>query len=288
MANSLMGELQRAVRAVTGTKGSYEGDWHAYFDMQGIPAGQFNGRMLTYGKMLRGYISTFDAAHNYLLLNGPSKAISAYGYNIVSNGDYFSTPSATANQITGDITLVVEAALDDWAPSAVNVLVAKDSVSAGGRSYALNIQTSGAPRFNYSLDGNTIVSITADAVPAFTNGIRNHIAVERTAATGKVRFYTSPDHITWTQLGTEQTGTSGNIFAGNAVVQFGNLSSLAYDLKGKIYDSEAYAGLYISGTGAVMRYDFDPEDWVSGSTFTGSETGEVWTLNGNVLIFKAS
>jgi hypothetical protein len=161
-------------------------------------------------------------------------------------------------------------------------------VSAGGRSYALNIQTSGAPRFNYSLDGSTIISITADAIPAFTDGIRNHIAVERTAATGKVRFYTSPDHNTWTQLGTEQTGTSGNIFAGNAVVQFGNLSSLAYDLKGKIYDSEAYAGLYISGTGAVMRYDFDPEDWVSGSTFTSGETGEVWTLNGNVLIYKAT
>ena len=34
------------MRAETGTTGSYEGDWHALFDLAGIPAGHFNERML--------------------------------------------------------------------------------------------------------------------------------------------------------------------------------------------------------------------------------------------------
>jgi hypothetical protein len=45
--------------------------------------------------------------------------------------------------------------------------------------------------------------------------------------------------------------------------------------------------LYITDSGnAVMKYDFDPGDWTSGTTFTSRETGEVWTLNGNVAIYK--
>lgn len=210
----------------------------------------------------------------------------AYGYNMVSSGDYFSTPDSAANSITGDITLVIEAALTDWTPAAVNTFVSKDGV-ATNRSYSFTVQTNGTLRFNYSLLGLTIVSITSSVAPSFVDGKKYHVAVERESATGKVRFYTSNDHTTWTQLGTEQTGVAGNIYNGTAPVEFGNLASASYALVGKIYDSEAYAGLYVtSPSTAVMKYDFDPADWVSGSSFTSSETGEVWTLNGNALIYK--
>lgn len=287
MAQTLMGALQAALRTITGSAGTYEGDWHSYLDTQGIPAGQFNGRLLQYAKLINPTISTFDAAHERFLTRGPSYAISAYGYNFAASGDYFSTPSAVANQVTGDLTLVVESALTAWTPAATEVLIAKDSVSAGGRSYSLSIQTSGFPRLNVSLDGSTIVSATANAKPPFTDGKRGHLGVERVAATGVVTFYYSYDMITWVQLGTPQSTTAGNIFAGNAVVQFGNLASLSYALNGKIYDSEIYAGLAISGTG-VLKVDFDPSDWTSGTTWTSSDTGEVWTINGNALVFKAA
>jgi hypothetical protein len=210
----------------------------------------------------------------------------AYAYGMTTSGDYISTPDSAATSITGDITLVVEAALTDWTPAAVNVLVSKDGVTLN-RSYSLTVQTNGTIRFNYSLLGLTIISITSSVAPSFTDGKKYHVAVEREASTGKVRFYTSLDGKTFTQLGTEQTGTAGNIYDGTAQVEFGNLSALSYALVGKIYDSEAYAGLYVtSPSSAVMKYDFDPADWVSGSTFTSKETGEVWTLNGNAVIYK--
>jgi hypothetical protein len=151
----------------------------------------------------------------------------------------------------------------------------------------MTVQTNGTIRFNYSLNGTSIVSITSSVAPSFVDGKKYHVAVERESATGKVRFYTSKDHVTWTQLGTEQTGTAGAIANTTAQLEFGNLSTFSYALVGSIYDSEGYAGLAISSpSSAVMKFDFDPVDWVSGTTFTSRETGEVWTLNGNALIYK--
>ena len=42
--------LQTALRASTGTALTYEGDWHAYWDSQGISSGRFNERMLEWIK----------------------------------------------------------------------------------------------------------------------------------------------------------------------------------------------------------------------------------------------
>ena len=68
-------------------------------------------------------------------------------------------------------------------------------------------------------------------------------------------------------------------------MQFGNLSGLSFALDGKIYDSHVYSGLKFTGTSAMVM-DFDPSNWTSGTTFTGLETGEVWTLNGNAKIYQ--
>jgi len=211
---------------------------------------------------------------------------SKFAYNCVASGDYFSTPSSAANQITGDISLLVQVALDDWTPATVQTLVAKDGVSAGTRSWALNIQTSGAPRFNYSLDGTSIISVTASASTGFTDGTTHFVGVQREAATGIIRFYTSEDGTTFTLLGTQQTGTAGSLYnATSTQVQFGSLASSGFDLFGKIYDSHVYTGLKFTGS-STMVMDFDPSNWTIGSTFTGLETGEVWTLNGNAKIYQ--
>ena len=206
-----------------------------------------------------------------------------YGYNFATSGDYFSTPDSVANSITGDISFVVDCALDDWTPAAVNTLLSKDGISATTRSYAFNIQpTTGYPSLNFSTDGTTIISVTANAAPTVADGGRIHVGVQREASTGQVKFYTSPDHVTWTQLGTTQTGATGAIFDSTTQVHFGNLTSTSLSLAGKIYDVEIYSGLYFTGS-ATLKVDFDPADWTTGSTWTAVDTGEVWTINGNAL-----
>lgn len=225
---------------------------------------------------------TQTTAANQPLVLPYSSTDGNYFFSSGVTGNYASTPNAAANRITGDITLIVEASMLSWTPSAVETLVAKDNTAAGGRSYALNIQTNGRPRFNFSLDGTAIISVDCTAATGFSAWQKRHIAVERTASTGDVRFYTSVDGVTFTQLGTTVSSTSGSIFAGNAEVQFGALSTSSLNLVGNIYDSEIYSGLQISGSGAVLNVDFDPQDYnpsVSQTTFTSVDTGEVWTIN---------
>ena len=207
-----------------------------------------------------------------------------YGYNFAASGDYFSTPDSVANSITGDISFVVDCALDDWTPATTNTLLSKDGVSATTRSYAFNIQpTTGYPRLNFSTDGTTIISVTADAAPTVADGGRIIVGVQREASTGQVKFYTTTDRVTWTQLGTTQTGATGAIYDSTTQVHFGSLTSTSLSLAGKIYDSEIYSGLYFTGS-ATLKVDFDPADWTTGYTWTSTDTGEVWTINGNALL----
>jgi hypothetical protein len=214
------------------------------------------------------------------------KELSSYGYSMTSAGDFFSTPDSTANSITGNISFIVDASLTDWTPTVGNCLVAKDGVSSN-RSYQFAVRTDGKLQLAFSLNGTTIVTAVSTVAPSFINGNRYHVAVERESATGKVRFYTGTSRLNLTLLGTEVTATSGAIFDSNAAVQFGNLSTLAFELTGNVYDSEIYSGLAVTANAsAILKVDFDPTDWTTGSTWTSKETGEVWTLNGNTKVFR--
>lgn len=209
-----------------------------------------------------------------------------FAYNCLATGDNFSTPDAPANRITGNITLAAWVAPTSWTPATVQTVVSKDSVSAGGRSYALNIQpTTGTLRLNVSLDGSTILQYTSTVGTGFAAGTKHAIGVERESATGLVRFYVSEDKLTWTQLGATVAGTAGAIFAGNAPVQFGSLASTGLLFDGRMYDSEIFNGLAITD-GGVVSVDFDPSNWTTGTTWTAIDSGEVWTINGNARVYQ--
>lgn len=63
---------QASVRAVTGTTSTYEGDWHALFDANAIPAGSFNGRLLQYinAKLAASYTNLPSAMAAFAVANG--------------------------------------------------------------------------------------------------------------------------------------------------------------------------------------------------------------------------
>lgn len=69
---SLQGLRQQSVRDVTGTAYDYNGDWHALFDLHSIPAGDFNGRLLTWlgGKLGATQTNLNDAMNAYAVAQG--------------------------------------------------------------------------------------------------------------------------------------------------------------------------------------------------------------------------
>lgn len=68
---SNQGDRQAAVRAITGTALSYEGDWHALFDLASIPVGDFDGRLLAWINQGLGT--------SYTEINGAKAALATAG-----------------------------------------------------------------------------------------------------------------------------------------------------------------------------------------------------------------
>ena len=65
---------QASVRAVTGTASTYEGDFHALFDLASIPAGDFNGRFLQWINLnlSSSHTNLPDAVNALAVSNGAS------------------------------------------------------------------------------------------------------------------------------------------------------------------------------------------------------------------------
>lgn len=197
-----------------------------------------------------------------------------------SSGNTITTPDAASLDITGDIDIAVKVAADDWTPAADSYLIAKYTVTGNQRSYALILATTGALTFQFSADGTTPVNKSSTAnLSALANGsvkwVRATVDVDNGASGYDVRFYTSDDGSTWTQLGTTvTTATATSIFAGTAVLEIGSRNNGTSDFfAGKFFEGWVKSG--IGGT-AVAR----PIATVTG---VSDATPLTWTVNGTAI-----
>lgn len=180
------------------------------------------------------------------------------------------TPDAAALDITGDLDVRVYLAADSWSPSGNSTLASKINGGNGQRSWHFWIQgASFLPRLFWSPDGtdaNTI-SQTASAVVPFSAGqagwLRATLDVDNGAGQYEVKFWTSTDGSTWTQLGVTRTGTTGptSIFNSTSQVYIGE------SLPGKYYRAQIWNG--IEGSGGTLAFD---ADFTTGITSGGQTT----------------
>jgi hypothetical protein len=65
-------DKQESIRTITGTTGTYEGDWHALFDAAVIDAGTFEGRLLAWinAKLAASYTELNSAMAALAIDNG--------------------------------------------------------------------------------------------------------------------------------------------------------------------------------------------------------------------------
>jgi hypothetical protein len=191
------------------------------------------------------------------------------------SGSGFDTPSAAANQITGDIDIRVQASLVSWTPSVITAFCSRLLTGAStADSYEFWISTSGVLQL-LTVSGTTSTNVASSAAVGFTAGTTNWVRVTWQQSTGYVNFYTSSDGVTWTQNGTaNRAGTTSATNAGSRLLRLGARIDNNFPLNGTIYRGQIYNG--INGTLAV---DFNPTLYTGGATFTAA-TGEVWTITG--------
>jgi hypothetical protein len=215
-----------------------------------------------------GDVVQTTAASQPLLLAHNGASSDNYWWGSGVEGNYLSTPNAAANQITGDID--IRAQTNRSTNPAVSNLVSKWDATGG---YYLGFNN-GSLVFVCN-PGIFAQSSTTDPT---ADGTIHWVRATRTATTGDVNFYTSTDGITYTQLGTTQTSTAGNMNASNDVVRIGARDNLGANgaFQGKIY--RATIANSIGGTPVV---DFNPATYNASTSQTQwtSTTGEVWTIN---------
>jgi hypothetical protein len=200
-------------------------------------------------------------------------------------GSYFSTPDSVADSITGDIDIRAYVAAN-WGNlnSGVGAIVAKQT-DATHRSYWLalsngNIQVMDSP------DGSTQdFANGTPTLPAYGyRWVRGTIDIDDGSGHQVATLYTSTDYNpanlssgTWTSLGsTNISANIASIFDGTQVLEVGaTFVGTANILGGAVRRLQL-----LSGIGGTLKVDFNPTDWTSGSTWTSSATGEVWTVHG--------
>jgi hypothetical protein len=193
--------------------------------------------------------------------------------------NFLSVPDEAALDITGDIDIRAQVALDDWTPSATQLILSKLNNTGDQRSYTVNIRTTGVVRLSWSTDGAGTVNADSTVAPTVADGaalwVRATLDVDNGASGYDVKFFTSSDGVTWTQLGTTVTGVGvTSIFASTTAVRLGQDFGSTV-MAGKFYRAQVLNG--IDGT-TVLDIDCDAITSGSATTFTAL-TGQTVTIN---------
>lgn len=202
-------------------------------------------------------------------------------------GGYASTADKAALDITGDIDLRGVVNFPNYATGAVQTIGAKWDATADQRSYGLRILNTGAIQLLASVNGTGTISpnstVTLGSV-GVEGGQTVAVRATRVAATGATTFYYSVgvtvNPPVWTQLGTTVAATSGNLFAGTAVLEIGSITNgTTSRAVGTVLSFQVRNG--INGT-AVANPSFVSQP--TGTLSFADTTGNTWNVNGDASI----
>ncbi|HEY5443803.1 MAG TPA: hypothetical protein VIJ87_04885 [Pyrinomonadaceae bacterium] len=230
---------------------------------------------------------------NYQDLGGSGAYLSLPG----SAGNYLSAPHNAAYNPAGDFTVIAYVLSPDWTPSTEQTIASK-YVSAANGAWRMLIDNSplGMASLAISIAGvadQASGTVTTESITGVAANEGVWLKMEFETSTGLVDMfyskdppYKEPETITWTTLQLNRAATAGVLGAGNtANLEIGSFNGGANSpFNGRIYRVAGYTSL-TEATGNKI-FDMDPKDWVSGSSWVSSRTGETWTLNGTASVVK--
>lgn len=219
-----------------------------------------------------------------------SEAGRVYAAFTGTHHDRVTTPDNAALDITGDIDVRVDLAMDPWFVEGVPGvgLAAKYVVSGNQVSWGFYVTAGGGLAFRWSPTGaeGAVIDVASLIDAPLLNGkrigLRATLDVNNGAGGNTVTFYTAPTIAgPWAQLGDAvvNVGTT-SIFSGTAAVEVGNIDVLSVaESPGKVYAAEIRSG--IGGT-VVANPDFTAQ--TAGATSFVDAAGRTWTVQTAVTL----
>lgn len=192
----------------------------------------------------------FDPAYD----DGPFRNPPPY-LNVPGTGaDFASLADSPAVDITGDIDIRADVAMNDWTPSGNPSVIAKWG-SGATHSWTFRVLSTGRLQLIWTSDGITNRDAISTVATGFADGTRMWIRVTLDVDDGNgnwvATFYTSLDGRTWSQLGSPVVNAgAATIFASTANIEVSGLTSGAANvMAGKVYQVIVCDG--IDGTRVV-------------------------------------
>jgi hypothetical protein len=216
-------------------------------------------------------------ADSYAQLTGASGAyVSSSGAGVVS-----------AINTAGGFTIIAQLEMDLWHPFGDQVIASKSNATAAQSAFRFIVTS--VPKLRIEMQGiggAGAVLAQADSTVnlSITDATKKWVKVTvrfNVAGNIEVKFFTSDDGITWTQLGATIGGASNinTLNDGSAPLEIGSNTGGTLNLwAGKVYLVDVQAGADLGNTKARFLAS---EGKVSGAAqVLSSLTGETWTVNG--------
>ena len=221
--------------------------------------------------------------HARLGSTGRAELRGSYGLVLPGvSGNYASAPDSAALDGFATLDLVAQIAMDDWTPSSPQYVITKYGSTT--RSYIFGLNTGGVLRCLVSENGTATMGGDSTVATAFTDGQIGWIRVLVTpgVTNGTMKFYTSTDGATWTQLGSDVSAAGYNTQLANSSdpLNIGcHTNGTTQLMVGRVFRAQVWNGDSTSGGTKVFDADFTaPAAFATSFTESSSNAATV-TIN---------
>lgn len=207
-------------------------------------------------------------------------------------GNYITSPTNAAYDVTGDTSWVVRVKMPASAPGADVCLASRRGATAANCQFSLFIKPTGQLSLGLSVNGSTFTApTTTAAVPLVFDGNWIWLRFSRTASTGNCNFYTAADTgangpvpTVWTTFQTNKGSTIGDLYVSSvAPVEISGYAAGTSSMFSGQIGRVAMYNAFLPGTN--MLFDINASDYVSGSSWVSNT--KTWTIVGTASVTVA-
>ena len=200
-----------------------------------------------------------------------------------ASGSNLDQPDAAAFP-TGDITISAKVGMAVWPPVTTGTVLGK-FIFATQKTLFFQIASNDKLAFTWSEDGSADAGTkNSSTTLPFSNNDIGYVSVTVDVDTGAsdadIKFWTSTDGISWSQLGATQTnGATTSFFDSTAQEEIGTYADGLIGLVGNVYWVTVHDNAARTGD-PVMHWEATSMSGTGdGATGTDLQTGGTWTLN---------
>lgn len=205
-----------------------------------------------------------------------------FGQCIATTGSLFTTPSSPGADVTTNFEVRCRIKAAKWdLLSGLDTIFARYDYSSNKRTWAFSHDSGGTFSLQVSNNGTTSDVLVSDVVP-LEDGVTYWLRA--VFDNGTATFYYSadgtsaPDDVQWTSAGSD-TSTITTVWASGSALSVGGRNAASPD---QYLNGSAYCCQLLDGDGTIVA-DFNPNDYDDRgqSQWRSSQTGEVWTIEGD-------